>query len=426
MLSGSSQQRSAFYRGWLVVLGAFIAHMFAGLAHNSFGLFMVPASEELGVSRADANNWLIVMGIGSAALAPIAGRLIDRLSVRIIMAAGGVVLALSLIGISQTTSPWIMMLLALPVAFASDCAGGIAANTVTARWFRRRRGRALALVGIAVSASGFVLSPFIAYLIVSYGWRTALPMVGILAGGVIVLMVILLIRPRPSDAQLHGSGELDRVTTREEDSAEQRVWTYRELITNRNFLLLACGAGLLFASDRALLVSVAPYLSDAGIELQMAGFLISALTGSSIVGKLIVGYAADYVDPRKIFLIVAALHVVLLIMFTLRPDYWIMFAISMVVGIGIGGVLPIYQVLTASIFGSASYGTVIGTGTVVHQVLMMSAFRFIGEARDRTGSYDIAFQTFIGLVLLAAFLIWQTRIPGRQRAHSQQVPLAAE
>jgi sugar phosphate permease len=282
------------------------------------------------------------------------------------------------------------------------------------------------MVGIAASAAGFALSPLIAFLIVNYGWRTALFILGLLAGGIIILMVITLIRSRPSEEQLRASGELDHVRTKEEERVEQQIWTYRELLTNRNFLLLAFGAGLLFASDRALLISVAPYLSDGGVSLQKAGFLISMLTGSSIVGKLIVGYAADYVDPRKIFLAVAALHILLLTMFMVRPNYWVMFAISSMVGIGIGGVLPVYQVLTASIFGSASYGTVIGTAAVINQVLMMVAFRFIGEARDRTGSYEIAFQIFIGIVLLAAYLIWQLRTSSRERASGQPVPMPAK
>lgn len=414
-----SEPRSSgarLYQGWLVALGAFLAFMFASFAHSSFGLFVVPASEELNVSMANANSWLVIMGIGSAILAPIAGRLIDRLSVRLIMAIGGVLLALSTYGISASSSAWIIMLLALPIAFASDSAGGIAANTVAARWFRRRRGRALALVGIGGTASGFVLAPLNAYLIVSYGWRTALMMTGALAGCVMILMVLLLIRPWPTKEQLHAAGEMDLARTKEEENAEKRVWTYRELITNRNFLLLAFGAGFLFACDRALLISIAPYLDDTGIGIQTAAFLISTLTGSAIVGKLIVGFVVDHVDPRKIFLVVAAMHVVLLLMFMIRPGIWIMFAVSVVAGIGIGGVHPLKQVLTASIFGSASFGTVSGTAAVIYQVLMMVTFRFIGEVRDRTGSYELAFQTFIGLVLIASFLIWHLKIPKQKPA----------
>lgn len=416
----TDERRGRFYQGWAVLLGAFVAFTFASMVHTSFGLFVVPVSEELKISRADANNWLIVAGLGSAALAPFVGRLVDRVSVRLVMATGGVVLAMSLIGIGSTSSPWIMMLLAVPVAFASDSAGGLAASTVTARWFRRRRGRALALVGISASAAGFLLSPLAAYLIVEHGWRNALVIIGILAGSVIVLMTVLLIRSAPSEEQLRVWEAPDGRLPAGKDATETRRWAFLELVRNRNFLLLTTGIGLLFASDRAIMISVAPYLTDAGLDLQTAGLMISALTGSSIIGKLIVGYIADYVDPRKIFLVVAALHIVLLVTFIIQPATWMMFAVAATVGIGIGGVLPVNQVLTARIFGSASFGTVVGTAIVFHQLFMMVAFRFAGEVRDRTGSYDFAFQVFIACVLVSAILIWQTRIPG----HGKIKPIA--
>ena len=410
---------TGIYQGWIVVLGAFVAFTFASMVHTSFGLFVVPASVELGVSRADANNWLIVAGLGSAVLAPFIGRLVDRVSVRLIMGLGGVILAVSLVTLGTTTSPWLMIALAVPVAFSSDSAGGLAAATVTARWFRRRRGRALALVGISASAAGFVLSPLAAYLIVDYGWRNALVIIGLLAGAVVVAMAVLLIRSKPTEEQLAFWEAPRHDETAAKQAHEKRVWSYRELLTNRNFLCLTAGIGLLFASDRAIMISVAPYLSDGGVDLKMAGLMISALTGSSIIGKIFVGYIADYVDPRRIFLVVATFHVVLLLVFIAQPSVWVMFGVALTMGLGIGGVLPVNQVLTVRIFGSASFGTVVGTAAVFHQLFMMVAFRFIGEVRDRTGSYDLAFEVFTLCVLLSALMIAATRIPGQTSPHSE-------
>lgn len=406
----------SMYQGWKVALGAFLAFTFASFVHTSFGLFVVPASTSLGISRADTNTWLIVMGVGSAFLAPVAGRMLDRFPVRTIMASGGIILALSMYVMAGASSTWLLLLMALPVAFASDSAGGIAAGTVTARWFRKRRGRALALVGIGASAAGFVLSPLIAYLIVNLGWRGALPVIGTISAAVILLMAAFVIRDRPTREQLIESGELNEADEALEATHEQRKWGNLELLTNRNFILLALGAGLLFASDRALMISVAPYLSDGGIDIKMAGLMISALTGSSIVGKLLVGYLADHIDPRRIFLVVAALHIVLLVTFIIQPGYWAMFAVALFAGIGIGGVLPTWQVLTARTFGSASYGMVIGTGAVIHQVLMMAAFRFVGEVSDRTKSYDAAFMVFIGMVFVSALFIWLTSNQHKKQA----------
>jgi MFS family permease len=286
---GTRPQPTRIYRGWSVLLGAFTALLFAGIVHTSFGFFIVPVSEELEISRADTNNWLSMMSVGSALVAPFAGRLIDRFSVRLVMAIGGITLAASFIAMSQTSSVWLLLFLALPVAFGTDCAGALSASTVAARWFRRRRGRALMIVGIATTGSGVTLSPIVAYLVATQGWRNALTIMGLMCGAVVILMVIFLIRSWPDADELRDAGELVPAATEElrgeQELHEQRVWTFRQLVTNRNFLLLAFGTGLLFASDRTLLASVAPYLHDEGISLPMAGLLVSAITGSIHAGS---------------------------------------------------------------------------------------------------------------------------------------------
>src|SRR6195952_2358824 len=138
-----------FYQGWGVLLGSFLVVTSASMVHTTFGLFSVPASKDLGVTHAQAHTWLIVMGLASAVMSPFVGRMVDRFSVRLIMALGGLILVASFTGIALSYSLPVIVLMALGVAFASDSAGGIAASSVTARWFRRRRGRALALVGIS-------------------------------------------------------------------------------------------------------------------------------------------------------------------------------------------------------------------------------------------------------------------------------------
>ena len=405
-------QRGGLYRGWWVLLGAFIVHLAAsGAVHSSFGLFVVPASRELNISRADANTFLIVMAIGSATIAPFVGRLLDKVSVRLIMALGGVVMATSLVALSSAHSTAIILLIALvPLAFASDSAGGLSAFTVTVRWFRRRRGRAVAITAMAISAGGMIVPPIAGHLIALYGWRSAVAAIGIGAGAVIVATALTLVRVRPSDEELRIAGEVDPASSVEAHRLEKHMWTYRELLTNRNFLFLVFGAGLLVASDRAVLVSVGPYLADAGYGVEAAGFVLSVLGASALGGMMLVGYLSERIDPRHIFAMIVALHIALLLLFMAQPSYPVLLAGVAVVGLGIGGVLPAKQVLMACSFGSGSYGTVLGTGSIILQVLMMIALRFIGEVHDRTGSYTFAFEVFIVLAVISGILIWQVRL----------------
>lgn len=69
------------YYGWTIVgVSMLIGGLVVGLTFSAFGLFVTPVSEEFGLSRADMNTALIIRNIGSAAMAPLIGRLVDKMS----------------------------------------------------------------------------------------------------------------------------------------------------------------------------------------------------------------------------------------------------------------------------------------------------------------------------------------------------------
>ena len=56
-----------------------------------------PASEDLGLSRANANTGLILINLGMAALSPIVGRMLDVYPIRRIMFAGALLFGASFV-----------------------------------------------------------------------------------------------------------------------------------------------------------------------------------------------------------------------------------------------------------------------------------------------------------------------------------------
>lgn len=170
---------------------------------------------------------------------------------------------------------------------------------------------------------------------------------------------------------------------------------------NRNFWLLTIGIGLLYGSDQALVTSTVPYFQDLGIDLAAAAVIMSFITVSAICGKLLVGYLADKVDLRFVFLLVAIMHIALLVTFLMQPPYWVLLCMSVVFGVGIGGVFPVWATLLAHLFGSNSYGTAMGLMTIILKLFSILAVRAIGEIYDYSGSYETAFMVFIGVVLTA-------------------------
>ena len=405
---------TGFYPGWRVHSGAFVcALIVAGCTSYIFGLFVIPITEEFGISRAGANNGFIAFLIGVGVLSPLVGRLLDKFSARLVIASGGVMFGLGMIGLARTDSLLLMLLLILgPVSYGMAACGTLAANTVVVRWFNRRRGRALGILAVSTSAGGFIFAPFTAYMIENYGWRNALLVIGIIGIGVIGFAALFLLRNHPAGSETGYDREFsttensrDGVDGKSSVKAAEREWTYGELLRNRNFWCLTLGIGLLYGSDQAMVTSKVPYFQDIGIDLTAAAFVVSCMTVSAICGKLLVGYLADKIDLRYVFYVVAFAHIAILVIYLAQPPYWVLLVFATLFGLGIGGVFPVWTTLLAWLFGSKSYGTIMGLMTVILKLFSIVAVRFIGEVHDATGSYVTAFWIFMGAVVVASVLI---------------------
>ena len=114
---------TGLYRGWSVVAGGFVCAMLVvGGSVYIFGLFALPFSEEFGLSRANFNNGLILKMVGLAVWSPIMGRLLDRLSARLLIAVGALLYALGMVVIAMSSSLLIISLAILfPISMSYGC-----------------------------------------------------------------------------------------------------------------------------------------------------------------------------------------------------------------------------------------------------------------------------------------------------------------
>ena len=406
---------SAGYPGWWSLAAGFVCSLIVvGGVIYSFGLYVVPFSEAYGLSRAEANLGMIVLNAGIMTWSPLVGRLLDRYDAARVVAFGGIMFALGLVVLARVEQTgWIAAALGGPLALAIVCAGPLAASTVAARWFRRRRGRAMGLTAVSTAAGGFVMTQVGAYLITDFGWRSALMITGLGGGGVILLLALLFVRSGPpTEEQLRAGGEWIEEDSLGVEATDGREWTARELVRSPAFWLIGLGGGLLMGSDQALVISKIPYLLDIGIGLQAASFLIACQSASASVGKLGIGFAADRVALQRLFLLVALAHLFVLAALILQPGYGTLLAVFVVAGVAVGGVHPVLTMLIAASFGARSYASAYGLMNTLLQVLAMVAVYSIGWVYDETGSYEAAFWGFGVVVFASILLIGRVRLPG--------------
>lgn len=414
----ATSTRSPLFFGWWIVLAGFITTALAiGSTTYSFGLFVGPLTAEFGLSRANANVGFIALLLGFALWAPLVGRLLDALPARRVMIGGALLFAGGFALIAMARSPALMALAILgPVAAGTVSVGALAANTVAARWFQRQRGRALGVLAVATSAGGFTMPPLVAWLMQSQGWRTALVAQGLLLATLAIVVILALVRDRPEDLGLAPDGAAPRPAASAATMAPAtEAWTFGRLLRTRNFWLLSCGAGILLGADQALLSSMIPYGTDAGLTPAQAALLMSSLTFSAILGKLVIGALADRFDKRLLFCAVAACNFAFLAILLIGPGYGVLLAACAVIGLAIGGTYPLWTTLAADCFGTASFGAVLGSMNLVLMPFSIVAVRYIGEVFDRSGSYGPAFMTFMVTAVIATSLILALRVPGKVR-----------
>lgn len=85
-------------------------------------------------------------------------------------------------------------------------------------------------------------------------------------------------------------------------------------------------------------------------------------------------------------------------------------------GLAAGGMLPVWGAMVAAAFGVASYGRVMGLIMPIISVCTFPGPILAATSMDRTGSYTLAFQAFVGSIGLAALLLLPLRFAAESTA----------
>ena len=392
------------FKGWNVLGGGFVnAMLIAGAAIYAFGLFVIPIQEEFNLSREQVNYGILGLYVSMMVWAVLVGRWLETKSAKAFSIAGGVAFGLGYLLIATAQHPAVFLIAVLgPLGFGLTAAGPFLANILAARWFTQKRGRALGIAAIATSAGGFAVVPVFAALIERYGWRQATLIMAAIVTTAVLLISWKFVIGRPEDIDQHPDGIKGQVT---QTSSPQK----ERFINRSDFWLISLGTGLLLGCDQALLASLIPYGEGLEFSKQQAAFVMTAITGSAILGKLLVGWLSERFDKRLLFALVCLCNISFLLALLMRPSYAQLITISAFVGLAIGGVYPVWTTLTAQAFGRENFSRVIGAMNLITVPLMLISVTIIGRTFDQTGSYDLAFKIFIPQVVLAAILVFFVR-----------------
>jgi sugar phosphate permease len=407
----TEKTKKPIYFGWYVCAAAvFIGFVSVG-ARNSFGVFVIPMSEEFGWSRLTVSIAAALGVFTNGLIQPFVGQLFDRTGGRNVILVGLLVLGVSTILLSLTFH--ILFLVFMFGFVASMAQGGPAlSNTAAlmARWFKRRRATAISINSAALSLGGLIMVPFSMYMLQATSWRTAW-----IALGIIVLtslpLAYFFIRERPSDLGLNPDGDPTPVPTTSEPNPVRRevkgpleVENWRESFKSAPIWQMAGSYFVCGTTTFVLSVHFIPFaIEDRGISGTTAATIFGYMMGLNIIGALGAGLLSDKIGGTKnwlalVYFMRGCAYVCLLTIDSVA-GLWIFATIA---GFSWVATLPLTSSLTADVYGLKAMGTISGITFMFHQFGGFGSVLLAGLLFDITGSYVLPFSIVAALLFPAA------------------------
>ena len=403
------EKKTRFYYGYVVTAAGFTIMLVGGGTHTpSFGVFLKPIVEEFGWSRAQAALGYSLSVFAQGILAIGMGWLTDKLGPRLVAMVLGSFLGVCYILMSGVTALWQFQ---LNYAFF----GAIGASTVmvpimatVSRWFIRRRGLMLGIVQAGLALGGLFFPPIAGRLILSYGWRTAYLMTGIVTIGGMILAGFFL-RRDPRDMGLSADGEEDVLYTQAKETARSlrsSVTDVTGIMKHRSFWMMAGVYGIFGFCRTTFTSHVTAHVQDLGFSITEGANALAIIGGSSMFARVGMGRLADKIGSIPGFIISFAITALSLALGLFAQELWMIYLFAFVFGVGWGNEAVLRYSLTSEVFGLTSIGLILGILAVGEALAAAFGSYFAGYLFDLFGSYRAAFWMGIVISLFGALLVW--------------------
>lgn len=412
MTQRKTEVGSGIFYGWYVALVAMLTLLVSnGMTITGMTIFDPAILQEFGWSRGDLKlRDLLQLGL-SGLMAPFIGTLADRMSVKKLMMAGLALLSACLAAYSQMTSLTHLYLVNVGLALVLALSGLVLNVLIVSRWFIQKRGTALGLTLVGTSLGGIIFPRLGAMLLKTYTWREAMLMEALIPLIALAVMAVIT-RDSPSDMGLRalgaaeGSGSSPSLTGME----------YKDAIRTRTFWILTFCAMTTFYCILAAQAHMVLHLKGMGWPLEKAASGVGILFTMGLVGKLVIGYLADKLERRVVFL--SNLAIMLLgAVFLASMKETLLWPFILIFGLGWGGLYTMLQVTCMDSFGTRAGGKILGTITVLDAIGGGLGIWITGVLFDRSKSYESAFMLIAALVFLAflaALALQSPQAPSRK------------
>lgn len=399
--------KEKFYGWWITLFAFFTFGIAVGIPYYGGPFFYDYYIKNFGWSRSEVTLGFPLAATLTLWVGPL---LVHRFSPRMMIVLGTGLSAIAFFGFGLMKGSLAMYYVCWFVYVVGYIfSGPIAHQVIVSQWFRKNRGKAMALVYLGVGVFGGLSAKLVAKpLTDAFGFQGAL-----MAIGAIMFLAwpiaLFLMKDRPADIGQFPDGEM----VSSSDDIKQPPKSFAYLLRQPAFWLLVIGSTCSIGSIGSINQHMKLVFQDQGFRDQnqlneMFANATLCILFSSIGGRLGMGYLADRFN-KKIVMTVTYILVAITIplLFLVKPESpEMMYVFAVLFGFGMGADYMLIPLMAAEQFGvntlARAMAIILPTDTIGQTWFPY----LVSTLRESAGSYAMPLQivfilSFVGAVAIA-------------------------
>lgn len=398
----------------MVGLTFFTQFLAMGFTFYSFPILLKPIATEFDTARTSVAMLAVAMSWAGAVITPFIGKWVGRGAIRTIMTLGCVVMGVGFLLASRATSLWQLgILFGSFLTFGIATMGGVTSQALVVNWFAKDRTMALGISLMGISASGVLMAYTTTALVEAGGWRWAFEIFGwVTLCATPIVWATVIGHPDELDSEID-TGE--SAQSQAQAIEEPVVISTRDALRERNLWVIALVCGLSFMGTTAVMTHIVAFGTDIGFNAEQAAGLLAALAGGAAAGKIVFGWLANRIGEQGALYVAIVMEAIGIAALAISMPFAGFVLLALLLGLGVGGVMPLAAALLARAFGPEAFGPMMGLMTPMMIPLQSIGAPFAAAVFDTTGNYQSAWYTLAALLLVACGLLSLLKLEDKEQ-----------
>lgn len=397
--------QSSGLKSWNPALACMVC---LGLGMGLMGVYTFFAealAEEFEVSTMAITSAPLALLVMPAFLAPLVGRMADKVSIRKLLLVGVTISMGSLFALSQATSIELILLCFIGFAMGMVFYGPVTVNAFLIKHYRSRSGRALAIAAMGVSLSSAVLPLLVGVLMAAFSWRGSL--FALVIGLAIFLFASILFGLQATD----GGGSEEGLI----DDGDSNGVADTGFLRQRAFWLIGLAVAIAFMATFVIAICYKKHFTLMGFSTFDAGVFLSAGGAAGLVGKVTVAaLIGRFQSQVKYFAVLLLLSQIIGYGGLVFAESYAATILCVILGgFGGGAFIPMHPILNDTYFDAGIIGRVGGAQMPMMLPVGLVGLPLSGYVFDKTGSFDLVFAAVAALFSFAILLLLKLPKPVR-------------